>query len=197
MPAENTNPIAKNDGLMPGDPSFAAPVTNSFGLTDVGYNINPIFADIDGDGDLDAFIGERYGNTEFFENTGTASSPSFAAPVTNSFGLTDVGYSSNLTFADIDDDGDLDVFIGDSSGYTEFFENTGTASSPSFAAPVNNPFGLAECRSLQHSYLCGYRWRWRLRCLYRGQLRKYYFSSRIQELPVAPALQRQSPTPLD
>jgi hypothetical protein len=29
-------------------------------------------ADIDGDGDLDAFIGERYGSTLFFLNTGNS-----------------------------------------------------------------------------------------------------------------------------
>ena len=46
MPSENTNPIAKNDGLMPGDPSFAAPQTNPFGLIDIGFFISkPTFAD--------------------------------------------------------------------------------------------------------------------------------------------------------
>ena len=144
MPAPNSNPLAQNDGIIPGTPSFAAPVTNPFGLADVGNGSTPTFADIDGDGDPDAFIGEFFGNTVFFKNTGTASLPAFAAPVTNPFGLADVGIRNSPTFADIDGDGDLDAFIGEIYGNTVFFKNTGTASLPAFAAPVTNPFGLTD-----------------------------------------------------
>ena len=34
----------------------------------VGSNSTPTFADVDGDGDLDAFIGEKYGNIFYFQN---------------------------------------------------------------------------------------------------------------------------------
>ncbi|MDP2903294.1 MAG: hypothetical protein Q8N96_09340, partial [Methylovulum sp.] len=74
------------------DPIFTSPVTNPFGLTDVGVWASPDFADIDGDGDLDAFVGEHQGNTLFYRNTGTANAPVFDAPVTNPFGLIDVGF---------------------------------------------------------------------------------------------------------
>ena len=50
-------------------PKFAAAITNPFGLTDVGSYSSPVFVDIDGDGDLDAFIGERFGGIRYFENT--------------------------------------------------------------------------------------------------------------------------------
>jgi len=125
-------------------PSFAAPVTNPFGLTNVGFYAKPTLADIDNDGDLDAFVGNRDGNTQFYRNTGTASAPSFAAPVTNSFGLTDVGDNAAPTFTDIDGDGDLDAFVGNNDGNTLFYRNTGTASAANFAAPVTNPFGLTN-----------------------------------------------------
>lgn len=46
---------------------FAAPSTNPFGLIGLGYYASPIFADIDGDGDLDALLGEGSGNTVFKE----------------------------------------------------------------------------------------------------------------------------------
>ncbi|MEG3980264.1 FG-GAP-like repeat-containing protein [Microcoleus sp. T3B2] len=128
------------------NPSFAAPETNPFGLTRVGYGdlTDPTFVDINNDGDLDAFVGDYDSNTYYFQNTGTASSPSFAAPQTNPFGLTRVGsYYSSPAFADLDGDGDLDAFVGEySTGSIYYFQNTGTASSPSFAARQTNPFGL-------------------------------------------------------
>ena len=125
------------------NPVFAAPSTNPFGLSNVDVHASPTFVDIDGDGDLDAFVGDLYGNTMFFSNTGTTSSPAFAVPVINPFGLTDVGFSADPTFVDIDNDGDLDAFLGESSGDTLFFQNTGTASNPVFTTPVSNSFGLS------------------------------------------------------
>ncbi|MBW4662233.1 MAG: VCBS repeat-containing protein [Drouetiella hepatica Uher 2000/2452] len=124
-------------------PSFNAPLTNPFGLSNAGEFITPTFADIDGDGDLDAFIGNNYGNTLFYRNSGTASFPSFNAPITNPFGLTVVSFSKP-TFADIDDDGDLDAFVGNNPGDTLFYRNNGNAATPSFAAPITNPFGLSN-----------------------------------------------------
>jgi hypothetical protein len=126
------------------DPIFLNSVTNPFGLTDVGIYASPTLADIDGDGDLDAFVGERFGNTFFYRNTGSASNPVFAAPTTNDFGLTDVGDSAAPTFADIDGDGDLDAFVGNLDGNTLFYRNTGSASNPVFAAPTTNDFGLTD-----------------------------------------------------
>ncbi len=97
----------------------------------MGLDASPTFADIDDDGDLDAFVGELFGNTLFYRNTGSASNPVFAAPTTNNFGLTDVGYLAMPTLADIDGDGDLDAFVGNIGGNTVFFENQ--------SAPANLP----------------------------------------------------------
>ena len=132
----------QNNGTA-SNPVFAAPSTNPFGLSNVDVHASPTFVDIDGDGDLDAFVGNLYGNTMFFSNTGTTSSPAFVVPVINPFGLTDVGFSADPTFVDIDSDGDLDAFVGEFSGDTLFFQNTGTASNPVFTTPVTNPFGLS------------------------------------------------------
>jgi hypothetical protein len=125
-------------------PKFSAPVVNPYGLSDVGSWASPSFADIDGDGDLDAFIGNQDGNTLFYRNTGSASSPKFAAPVVNPYGLSNVGYCASPSFADIDGDGDLDAIIGNTGGNTLIYLNTGSASSPKFAAPVVNPYGLSD-----------------------------------------------------
>ena len=136
----------RNTGTA-GSATFANPVINPFGLKDVGSFADPTFADIDGDGDLDMFVGNSSGDTLFYRNTGTAGSPKFASHVTNPFGLSDVGLNATPTFADIDGDGDLDAFVGNKNGNTLFFQNTGTASSPLFTAPVANPFGLKDVGS--------------------------------------------------
>jgi hypothetical protein len=128
-------------------PSFAAPARNPFGLADVGDFCTPAFADIDGDGDLDAFIGNQDGEILFFPNSGSAGEPAFASRLF----LGDVGDSSSPSLADIDGDGDLDAFVGESDGNAVFFRNSGSAQSPAFAAPATNPFGLARVGSLEHS----------------------------------------------
>ncbi|MGZ8191091.1 MAG: FG-GAP repeat domain-containing protein, partial [Methylococcaceae bacterium] len=99
-----------------------------------GTYASPTFADIDGDGDLDALIGNSAGELLFYRNNGT-NNPFSTPAVTNPFGLTGVGPYANPTLADIDGDGDLDALVGNSSGELLFFRNTGTASNPVFAAP--------------------------------------------------------------
>ncbi|CAN2041445.1 hypothetical protein GMMP15_470001 [Candidatus Magnetomoraceae bacterium gMMP-15] len=111
---------------------------------DVGYYAAPAFADIDGDGDLDSFIGNKDGNIEYYKNTGSASSPTFTEQTgtdNNPFDGVDVGYSAAPAFTDIDNDGDLDYFIGNYDGNIKYYQNTGNASSPVFTEDTdNNPF---------------------------------------------------------
>ncbi|WP_186464817.1 Ig-like domain-containing protein, partial [Azospirillum brasilense] len=125
-------------------PSFTLVGTNPFGLSTVGSATTPSFVDIDGDGDLDALIGNYDGNTVFFRNIGTATAPSFALEATNPFGLTDVGSYAQPTFQDIDGDGDLDALVGNFAGDMLFFRNVGTATAPSFTLEGTNPFGLSN-----------------------------------------------------
>jgi hypothetical protein len=125
-------------------PAFAPGVTNPFGLTKVGADNAPTFADIDGNGTLDAFVGGFDGDTTFFKNIGTTTAPAFAPGVTNPFGLTNVGNDSKPTFADVDGDGTLDAMIGTKNGDMLFFRNIGTTTVPNFAAAVTNPFGITN-----------------------------------------------------
>jgi len=113
-------------------------------LANVGDNISPTFVDLDGDGDLDLFVGEKSGNIIYYENSGTRSSPTFGKPQTNPFKLADVGDNISPTFVDLDGDGDEDLFVGNRSGDIIYYENQGTRSSPTFGKPQTHPFGFTH-----------------------------------------------------
>jgi hypothetical protein len=115
-------------------PAFAASTTLS-GLADVGQYSTPSLGDIDGDGDLDVLTGEFNGDIYYFENVGDVTSPAFTDGTALS-GLTNPGGESCPEFIDLDGDGDLDVLSGRHDGLFLYFENTGDAASPAFAASV-------------------------------------------------------------
>jgi hypothetical protein len=111
---------------------------------DVGSKSQPAFVDIDGDGDYDCFIGEYHATINYYKNNGNSSVPDFDL-VTGSDnplnGATTV-YDADVTFVDIDGDGDQDCFIGDYYGDILYYKNTGNSSSATFTAQTggNNPF---------------------------------------------------------
>ena len=123
--------------------SFAPYLQNPYGLTPVTYIAFPSFADLDGDGDKDLLVSEYLGVMQYFENIGTNTNPQFTTPVANPFGLVSI-IDGSPSFADLDNDGDMDLLVGDYPGNMHYFENTGTSTNPQFAAPQENPFGLIE-----------------------------------------------------
>jgi hypothetical protein len=100
---------------------------------------DPTFADLDSDGDLDLLIGTGNGQIYYYRNDGTPQVPQMTLVSSNYFGI-DVGNDASPELADIDGDGDLDLFVGRSlqwdSLYDEgdiyFYENTGNSSVPNF-----------------------------------------------------------------
>ncbi|MBD1939040.1 putative Ig domain-containing protein [Microcoleus sp. FACHB-68] len=95
--------------------------SNPFDGVDVGNNSKPTFADIDGDGDSDAFIGTSDGIIRYYRNAGGTFSEQTGS--NNPLNGVDVGYDSAPTFADIDGDGDSDAFIGERDGTIRYYEN--------------------------------------------------------------------------
>ncbi|UKJ77883.1 beta strand repeat-containing protein [Azospirillum brasilense] len=126
------------------NPTFTLAGTNPFGLGRVGTNASTSFADIDGDGDLDALIGNQNGGIVVYRNVGTRTAPSFTLAGTNPFGLGGVGSAAAPAFADIDGDGDLDVLIGNGAGNLVLYWNAGTSAVPSFTLGGTNPLGLGS-----------------------------------------------------
>jgi hypothetical protein len=109
---------------------------NPFDGIDVGDNSIPTLGDLDSDGDLDAIIGVKDGTIKYYQNTGTSSKPSFTVTTSTQdpFNLIDIGNNSSPNLADIDKDGDLDLFVGAADGKVYLYRNTGSSTQPSFTA---------------------------------------------------------------
>nr|WP_304650685.1 FG-GAP-like repeat-containing protein [Synechocystis sp. LEGE 06083] len=124
---------------------------NPFNGIDIGTYSSPTFADIDGDGDLDAIIGDSYGTLNYYENTGSSTAPVYTerTGTANPFNGIDVGTYSSPTFADIDGDGDLDAIIGESDGTLNYYENTGSSTAPVYTERTGtaNPFNGIDVRT--------------------------------------------------
>ena len=114
----NLGPLAEPTSFVP-----LAGAANPFDGLDVGGISSAGFADLDGDGDMDAVIGDVTGILRTFENTGGDFTELFGTA--NPFDGVDVGATSRPSFVDVDGDGDIDVVVGDSNGYLRTFEKQG------------------------------------------------------------------------
>merc|ERR1719440_941982 len=124
-------------------PDFVARAgsANTFDGIDVGSSSKPALADLDGDGDLDLLVGEVLGGLHYIENTGTSTAPVLNRVFVqwtgsgNPFEGIDVGSSRSApALGDLDNDGDVDLVVGDSGGSLIYIENTGTSTAPVFVA---------------------------------------------------------------
>jgi hypothetical protein len=142
----------RNDGT-PAEPNinllYTAYPQNSDSVQTSGFNM-PRLVDIDNDGDLDLFVSVLYDPTVpqsliFYENIGSAETPDLRKITENYLKTLDVGTQSVPVFADIDNDGDLDLFIGSAknpNGTLYYFENTGSNSSAEYFLRDSAFFGI-------------------------------------------------------
>ena len=95
-----------------------------------GFNApRPQFVDIDGDGDSDLFVQENSNELMFFENT----DPGSESPLTwrtDKFRDLDIG--EWFRFADMDQDGDMDLLTEQPYSYIRYYRNDGSAKQPEF-----------------------------------------------------------------
>lgn len=96
-------------------------ITTNFSNIDVGQKSVPQLVDADRDGDLDMIVGERNGNINYFENTGTASSAVFSATATSeTFGFIDAKLPGTLEGNSVphlvDVNGVFHFFVGNEAG---------------------------------------------------------------------------------
>ena len=89
-------------------------VTESFNSIDIGSYSKPTLTDLDGDGLFDLIIGEQDGNINHYEQNSSNSLDFTLVP--NTFDLIDVGGDSAPTIADLEEDGLLDLLIGEYDG---------------------------------------------------------------------------------
>jgi hypothetical protein len=123
-----------NDGT-PQQPHWVQDTARTIRLTR-GSNSTPALVDIDGDGDLDLFVGEASGTLNFYRNTGGPADPRFEL-VSDEFDGIDVGRRSHPAFVDLDDDGDIDMVVGREEGGGVVFRNDGTRTEPRFVRDEN------------------------------------------------------------
>jgi hypothetical protein len=116
-------------------------VSASYNSIDVGRRSAPVFTDIDGDSDLDLFVGQAEGRIAFYRNDGSVYLPSWT-PVTRDYLFLDFGAYSSPALADIDSDGDYDLFVGAQEGNINFCRTEEKVPEPAWTGVTANYFAI-------------------------------------------------------
>ncbi len=129
--------LFENTGTIE-EPIFERVTQNFAGLADLGERLMDFsFGDFDNDGDLDFVLGNSFGEVMLFQNDNGVYS--FLSQIA------DVGNSATPQLYDLNEDGLWDLIIGEASGNLNYYENTGTLTSPIFTL-VNDFLGEVDVR---------------------------------------------------
>lgn len=94
---------------------------------------HPALADIDGDGDIDLFVGDEFGYLHFYKNIGYPQVFQFNHSESKYEGI-NAGNGAHPQFFDLNSDGLLDVITGDENGKINYFENSGSVTLGNFSS---------------------------------------------------------------
>jgi len=114
--------------------------SSNFPILREAADLVPTAGDLTGDGLDDLIIGNVRGTLHYFQTFDPTRVNPFER-VTDSLGGIDVGGFSAPHLYDIDDDGDLDLFVGNRSGFIHLYENRGLPDAPA-GSPVAPIFEL-------------------------------------------------------
>lgn len=130
------------------EPAFELADTNYLDLPQYGVESTcPAFGDLDNDGDYDMILGEEGGIMHFFRNTaGEGNVAQFQLEIPNmsdSEGNSlDVGQFATPQLFDVNDDGTLDLLVGEKNGNINYIENVGTPEEFSFTHMIDTIGGV-------------------------------------------------------
>jgi hypothetical protein len=103
-----------------GDGTFAE-IGASAGVDDTGEGQGAAWADYDRDGDLDLYLAQAGGVDKFYQNNGNGS----YADVRGTAGITDSGNGHGVAWGDYDNDGNLDLYVGNPGSPSLLHRNNG------------------------------------------------------------------------
>ncbi len=124
----------------------------------LSFNFSPDFGDLDGDGDLDLVVGEESGSLFYAENVAGPNAPMQFASWQYPYQSINVGLSSTPQIFDLNQDGLLDLIIGEKNGNINFFPNQGEKNKPVFESDPSvapNNFFLGEVDTRQPGFIIG------------------------------------------
>lgn len=108
------NSLLRNDGNL-----VFTDVTKEAGVREGGLTLGTAWGDCDSDGDLDLYVANDFGRNALFSNNGDGT----FADVSKASGTVDISYGMSSCFADIDNDGDLDIYVSNVHSGQRWFGN--------------------------------------------------------------------------
>lgn len=125
-------------------------INNDYFGIDVGNNLKPTFADLDGDDDLDMVVGHWDGKLTHFVNIGSPAQPFFEE--SDLLAGIDLGTYAAPFAVDVDGDMDNDLVVGALNGALALLRNSGDATMPQFELVDEQYLGLDIGTSSQPAF---------------------------------------------